>query len=1103
MLLALGCNYRLVRWEREGRHAEVVKAAEDARWPPRRAAARARASALVALDRSDEARDVLLKDFRRGGQLRSLVQLADLERTLGLDGIAAVHYTRVIALDRTWLRGETEVCALLQRRAHAWNGIGEGDAALDDLERARALCGRDDAAARGKANALAKQRIGVRAQRSCGAEPCRTPTAGERARRIEQALAYARSGGPTVLRAFARAHDVSLPPDAVVLLLLADLTGNGGVALIDDDELRGWIGDASPEDFATQLRGLQQGESSYLHLRLERVQGRTPEGGRASAVQRTLWLDRARIAAGAIDWRVVASAGDVNAVEQGLTAIWRPRATPETGTAPRDPDSIAPTGKHWSLRVPVDEGSVDELLVYARVRDAAGDPELALELVRSMGSQAHEPAIANAIAESAVRALAWGRPWLALAIAEADARVDLDPLRAAAASAVLLSQALCEGECAEDAEDIAAIERVTGEGWAAGVRARLRELAFDRTRELPRAGACTSVAEALAPEQVTPLGEALTLALREPDAPGLARALARAIESDPVLACNGAVVLPLLLARNDRLTAARLAEMLAHGPELDGAPAIGLHAALALLAGEPERARHLAIRAAATAEDPAQAWRAHARVGRALGDRNAELIGLREVVLASSGLAHRDARRELLLRGLGDAWSSWGARDTPAGREAIRKNVVDHLAELAPGERWRERERIIEEIVQRPWYAVDAISWLRAAVLPDDVEPAHAIAKLRLGVGTLPDEPAVWSDELLALQIAARKVAVFPVATTVLGDPRRFVRSRLALARHARDWPVRRRAAVGLATFGSPSERALAMAELFAMASPKGKVELERVLLEGPSAVGPDGRAGALVVDDPELVVRLVSGLPLAPALLLPELDPGADLPPAGREPGAPQPPRDEAPCRAHASRGRPRCSSQRCSPRVPTTARCSRASCRRSHSASSLRSTKSRGCTTRRDHPMRSRSRSPPTMRPQSRSPRRSPQIRRIASPKVRIASSQSSSPPAAQARCGCRSSAAGGWCTRPSPRVAGSCPRSQSCRCWPGSPPGRAGASASSASSSQRCSPSSRSRSGRGPPSCHPRARSTISRADPSSHRSSRSRATSTSSARRSRPA
>jgi hypothetical protein len=223
------------------------------------------------------------------------------------------------------------------------------------------------------------------------------------------------------------------------------------------------------------------------------------------------------------------------------------------------------------------------------------------------------------------------------------------------------------------------------------------------------------------------------------------------------------------------------------------------------------------------------------------------------------------------------------------------RSVAEHLAELARGERWAERERLVAEIVQRPWYGPDAVPWVRTAVLPDDVDPAHAIAKLRLGVGTLPDEAAAWSDDVLALQIAAKKVAVWPDATTVLGDPTHFVQSRLALARNAREWSLRRRAAIGLAAFGSASERALAVAELFAMASPAGRVELERVLLDAPAAIAAegDGYVATGLVDDPELVVRLVLRLPLTPALLLPDLDP--DAPPMGREPGAPTMPDETA----------------------------------------------------------------------------------------------------------------------------------------------------------------------------------------------------------------
>ena len=195
-----GCGQQLVRLEAEGRHDEVIARAQAARWPLRHEAARAYAAALHATGKSERARDVLLRDFRRGGDLVSLVALADLELELGLDGIAAVHYTRAAALERKVLKGRASVCDLFERRASAFVEIGDGQSALDDLERVQALCARAPAAATvASAQRLARAQVDARvSQRKCDDDECVVARASERVAKIEGALAHA--SAPSELR---------------------------------------------------------------------------------------------------------------------------------------------------------------------------------------------------------------------------------------------------------------------------------------------------------------------------------------------------------------------------------------------------------------------------------------------------------------------------------------------------------------------------------------------------------------------------------------------------------------------------------------------------------------------------------------------------------------------------------------------------------------------------------------------------------------------------------------------------------------------------------------------------------------------------------------
>lgn len=849
-LFAASCNLALVRLEERDAHGEVIARATDRARPPRRAGARAFASALVATGDPERARDVLLGDFRRGGQLASLVQLADLERTLGRDGVAASHYARVAALDLDVLAGRRDVCTLLGARAAAWVALDEGAAALDDLDMVVRLCGRDDAGLRRRASTQLTARL-ERARRPpvCTGD-CTAPTP---TTTLEPAIAAARDEGAAALRALAMRERIVLPADDVLALLLADVRGGAGARLVDDDELRAWLGDVEPEALAPAVRALPVPEGSYARLRLERVLGRSPDGGPATPSQRALWLDRASVIEGVVRWRLLAYAGELTSAEHDLVARWRgkPAAEPTGGGL-----EIVQSPRHWSLRLEVTAVNYRDLLTFARLRDAADDRDLALELrrevLRATATAGIEGATA-ALREEVDAALGWGRPWIALALADVGATADVDPWRRAAASGILLAEASCEGPCEADAADVAAIDRVLGEGWVEGRRATLRDLAFGRARVRAAAGACPGLDEVLAPQAQSPLARALARA-RTGDDVGLARVLVTAIESDPTIVCAARLVMPLLVGRDAAVSAARLSDFLTHGPALDVGPALTVQATLALLGRQATRAEHYAI-AAAAAGAPRPAWRELARFARRLDARDLEVLSLRELLLHTPGYANQAVRRELVARTVIDGARAWGPRDTPAGRESVVSAVDEHLDRLHPAQRWAESEAVLAAIAR----------------LSTDAAVTEVVGRTALAAARSPASRGdpMWSPRRLAESAAEHRLAGVPAATLVFADVRRMAPLRASLAEHARDWGVRRRMAIGLATTGSAALRARGMEALLAMASPKARVELERLLLERPAALDDD--AAVAVVDDDPVLLHLIFGLSIDDAVWLRE----------------------------------------------------------------------------------------------------------------------------------------------------------------------------------------------------------------------------------------
>jgi len=873
---AAGCGGRLVRLEAEGAHDEVIERAERMRWGPRRAAARAYAAALHARGRSEQARDVLLRDYRRGGELKSLVALADLELALGRDGVAAVHFARVAALERRVLRGRKDVCDLFERRAEAFVELGDGDAALDDYERTQALCRRaPPRAAIDRARSLAREQRDARVDRTrCKTEDCAATRASARVQEVAKALADART--PVDLRRVAARWAAALEPAQVVSLLLADARGQAGPDLVDDDELRAWIGEADVESFRAGVQALAPAEGAYARLRLERIFGAPPDGGPSGATQRLLWLDRALVMDGVVAWRVLAFTGDLAGTELAIASVWRPAAAAPSG--PKETGTVT-VGEHWAMRVAPSADSIPALLLVARLRAAAGEQDLALELVRSIARRADAAAVpgVNAIvAREAARALAWGRPWTALAIADALPRAELDPIRAAAASGILLGTAVCAGPCPDD-DDRAVAERVLGTAWIAEVEPRLRELALARARTLARADGCSTLAEVFAPDATGPLPRALADLRRNPTAPGADAALVAAIESDVALACTGWIAVPLLSERTPVLGAGRLAEMLAHGPEMRAAEVVALHAALALVAGDGPRAEALAIAAAGEAHDPVRSWRELAEVARATDSRDLEMMALREIVLAQADVDEPVARRELLAHALHDIVRSWGVRETPAGQEASRRHVVDWLDEGAPAQRWGRRERLVAAVADRPWSSNEHRDAIADVLLPvGPVRAAHPVAAARLGLSARTLDGATTSPSALAWLAARRQIASAPATIEVFAAVERLEDARLAFARSARDWGVRRRQAIGLATYGTPAARVRAVAALVELTAevPEARRELEQLLLDAPAAIEPDTRGEGMprvagLVDDRHALLRLVFGLPLEPALFL------------------------------------------------------------------------------------------------------------------------------------------------------------------------------------------------------------------------------------------
>lgn len=894
---------------RDGRYQDAIDRANSRRRPPQGEQARAWAEALSATGRGDEARGILYADFQHGGDPRSLVSLADLEVALGLPGVAAIHYARIADLDTNVLTESPQGCALLRERADALARAGAGRAAHLDLSRAAAACGEPSDprqvqrldATRDAADAA--QRLEVQADivaTQCrtdpSAAPCDTGVAPPSSAAAE-ALVTAAAAGLPALRQAAALHQASLTPEQVVALLVADMRAELGNAIIGDDEVRRWVGSSRWSDFAPLVMSQERGESAYLQLRLSAVMPDLPTDpdARGGPGQKTVWLAQSTDTAGDLGWRIFAWRGDLSATELSLSMMWRPRR-PSTDTAPAAEASAAapPTDPgaegiavppHWSSRVVPSPDSLQAVLVLARLLYSRDRADQALHIARLAIRRALTAGVADGEAIAA-RFVAWhlaaGRVWHALAVADA-APAALATVRNAAGTGVLLADAFCGGACLHD-DDAATVVRVMGQAWVDTTRGVAPTLAQAGRAALPNPGVCPDPVERLAAGG--PLAEVLRR--RDRSDPALPQTLARLVESDLTLGCQARDATTVWPDIAPSPTAESLVELLAHEPKAPNPDALLTLTRLALLADRHVAAEGLAVAAGASAVDPAATWRAIGAFADQTGDRDVELLALREMLLHTPGLHAPAAARALLLEILADTTRAWGLTETDAGRETLPRYVEEFVQGGAASQQWARREQLIGHVAsQRWWVGGDADAPWRDTVVDalvgDASRSQHAVSLSRLGVQPVPVVRGAFDAQAWRAAAEQGGVSQLPTAARVFDDPTRTASVHLAIARHGDQWQTRWRYALGLALYGTARARAEGMDALLSMATPDQRRALLEHLLKLPAAaepadapaldtvgpVAPPRSAGVspvALIDDNEVLLRVAARLDLAPA---------------------------------------------------------------------------------------------------------------------------------------------------------------------------------------------------------------------------------------------
>ncbi len=918
--LGAGCHHKLPRLTAAGEHAQVVARVAKSRREPKRKAARAYAESLAALGRVDQARAVLSRDYRKTGQIESLLALADLEAAQGLLGLAIAHYERISSLDAQILKGREDVCRLLQRRAARFLAQEEGLAADQDMRRAAELCppreegglvpstgAGFDHELMARARALAEQQAREqRTQIRCEGSRCEPKSGAERRAILEQALAVARAAGPAALRAALIANAAQGTAEDAISLLRAELYGALGPDVVTDDEVRRWIGYTSRSELSAALTKHDPITDSYVRLRVNRLgiayrledSGEAKGGSRAALMSRVL-EGLAASKTPAKGWRVLVLLGDVSAAQLELTSGLRALAqmpsptptpsgtpaSPKPATQPGDTPSTAeaedpgqaPTPSHgvtppshWAAKVPVTQGTLVELLVLARMRAARDRQDEALEITRFTLAEARASGLAQAEELAVVEArrlLADGKPWQAVAVVDAVPGVVAESVERAAGSAIALAHVSCEDHCGVD-EDRAVAERVLGEAWVRGRADRLLEAALGRLAVQAPVGDCPTPGELLAGDASGSLADAMRAAREDLDAPGVADALRRSIESDMTLVCAGRYAIPLLEAGGYRQTAYALGDALAQAPQMVAASQLALQAELAVVAGQGERAVLLARGAAGAASDPRAVWRRAQEFGRLAGDRDYEMLAIHEGLLHTPPDEAAGLRRDLVLRALIDAELGWVLKNMEIGRETLAQQVETYFAEIPKAQRYAAREAMAKALAREAWSTDGVGDGLQSVLWP---EP-EMLGRHPASVASLYDATSgrslghtggmtfsVHPLEPVKMAIVIRPEDAIPTITTTYCADDDLVPLRLQVSKIADDASRRRRTAIGLAVTAPEAERVAALENLLSDVAASGedsrRAQIVGLLVAGLAAYPSTGAEP--MVREPDALVRL------------------------------------------------------------------------------------------------------------------------------------------------------------------------------------------------------------------------------------------------------
>ena len=699
-------GWSVIRQEAKGNYEIAARIADQLRFEPRGRAARARARALVHLEQYEHARAVLLRDFRHGGEIKSLLALADLELKLNRDGMALAHYTRVLAIDIKALRNKVRICGLFDQRGRMMERVGEMLAADADFRRVDLICptysGQKGESRNQWMTLRSRVRKGARRQLTLQKRletSFRVPQIGD-AEEGESTIDASASVVQKFRLAAEQRSELSIKD--LIEILAGEFRDELGPWIVRDQLLSSWLGRHTWSELQPIIETMDPSVGQYILFRIGRLLNKTTDTSSSGILP---------------SWRMLVLRGELEQAKIVLSDLaTSPNSNPGSY---RDLEN-----KKALLGRSLDRKSRLQLkIAESRIAELQGDFALSMRLLLDVVREEQNEGSREFRNHEVLRQLGRGQAWNALALLPErttdSSNLEVENLRRVS---LIMLRLLQIGGGQSEVQHNRIARELKGETWTSRQLELANHLSLgtksgrDETcrGEIPRhrfdaSESWRSYFHDGTTRANSRLGQYLSKMKMRPDTveePQFAMLAIEEFEKDLSLQSLGAWVIPLLERGGHIPLLSALMERLIHVPELVSVGQLETLGIMALALQKPSRAILYFRRAAAQSTDPYTVWSKVAHWGMRYESREVELLGIKQAMMhrPEFGLFEQSGWlwEVWIVRRLMDAANDpYLRKQVPHAVEAWHREIGDYFSRISFDQRSTQVSRALLQAKER------------------------------------------------------------------------------------------------------------------------------------------------------------------------------------------------------------------------------------------------------------------------------------------------------------------------------------------------------------------------------------------------------------------